>query len=82
VSGKQSVNSPAENLVREAAALRGVRILAVACPTDLILLRKALHASGLDKKLEVRDIAEIADEATRPLAASPDGSHRLPAQVH
>ena len=82
VSGKQSVNGSAENLVVEAASLRGVRILAVACPTDLILLRKALHASGLDKKLEVRDIAEIVDEATRPLAGSPDGSHRLPAQVH
>ncbi len=55
--------SPARVRVREAAAT-GAEILAVACPACARMLEDALKAEeGLEKRLRVLDIAEIADRA-------------------
>ncbi|HVO63816.1 MAG TPA: (Fe-S)-binding protein [Terriglobales bacterium] len=54
---------PAENRLREAALLPGVKIIVVSCPKDLVMFQDALKTSGLQGKLSVKDIAELAEEA-------------------
>ena len=54
---------PAEIRVREAAALDGVTILAVACPKDYVMFTDAVKAAGLEGSLQVRDIIELVEEA-------------------
>ncbi len=56
---------PAESRVREAASLRGVDTMVVACPKDLVMFRDALKTTGLEGKLEVRDMAEVVEAAIR-----------------
>jgi len=52
-------DAPARVRVREAAET-GAEILAVACPQCLKMLDDAAKAEGLDEKLRVMDLAEIA----------------------
>jgi Fe-S oxidoreductase len=54
---------PAESRVREAAGLRGVSTMVVACPKDLVMFRDALKTTGLEGVLGVRDIAELVEDA-------------------
>ncbi len=54
---------PAESRVREAAGLQGVDTMVVACPKDLVMFRDALKTTGLEGTLNVRDIAELVEEA-------------------
>ncbi|MDP1805600.1 MAG: (Fe-S)-binding protein, partial [Acidimicrobiales bacterium] len=54
---------PAESRVREAASLRGVDTMVVACPKDLVMFRDALKTTGLEGKLEVQDMAEVVEAA-------------------
>ena len=54
---------PAESRVREAAALQGVATMVVACPKDLVMFRDALKTTGLEGELQVRDIAELVEDA-------------------
>jgi Fe-S oxidoreductase len=54
---------PAESRVREAAALAGVSILVVSCPKDLVMFEDALKTTGLEGKLEVKDIAQLVEQA-------------------
>jgi Fe-S oxidoreductase/nitrate reductase gamma subunit len=54
---------PAESRVREAAGLDGVRTLAVACPKELAMFRDAVKTAGLEGRLEVKDLAELVEEA-------------------
>ena len=54
---------PAEGRIREAAALAGVSTLVVACPKDIAMFRDALKTTGLEGKLAVRELAELAAEA-------------------
>jgi Fe-S oxidoreductase/nitrate reductase gamma subunit len=54
---------PAEQRVREAAALPGVSVLVVTCPKDLVMFRDAVKTTGLEDRLAVRDLAELVDEA-------------------
>jgi Fe-S oxidoreductase len=54
---------PAESRVREAAALKGVGTLVVACPKDLVMFRDALKTTGLEGALAVRDIVELVEDA-------------------
>jgi Fe-S oxidoreductase len=61
---------PAESRVREAAALAGVSTLVVACPKDLVMFQDALKTTGLENKLQVKDLIELAEEASRPNANS------------
>ncbi len=57
-----SPDSPARRRVREALDT-GANILAVACPKCLTVLEDAVKVEGLDDRLMVKDIAEIAYEA-------------------
>jgi Fe-S oxidoreductase len=57
-----SPDSPSRRRVHEALAT-GADILAVACPKCLIILEDAVKVEGLDDKLIVKDIAEIAAES-------------------
>jgi Fe-S oxidoreductase len=57
---------PAENRVREAAALAGVTTLVVSCPKDLVMFQDAVKTTGLEGKLEVADIAELVGRVARP----------------
>jgi Fe-S oxidoreductase len=54
---------PAENRVREAAALEGVQTLVVACPKDIAMFRDAVKTTGQEGKLAVKDMAELVAEA-------------------
>jgi Fe-S oxidoreductase/nitrate reductase gamma subunit len=54
---------PAEIRVREAAGLMGVGTLVVACPKDLVMFRDAVKTTGLDGTLDIRDIAELVEDA-------------------
>ncbi len=51
-------NSPARIRIREAHDT-GADILAVACPTCMIMLEDALKVEGLEENLKVMDISEI-----------------------
>jgi Fe-S oxidoreductase len=57
---------PAESRVREAAGLKGVGTMVVACPKDLVMFRDALKTSGLEGSLAVRDIVELVEAAMGP----------------
>jgi Fe-S oxidoreductase len=54
---------PAVTRVREAAALDGVRTLVVACPKDLVMFQDAIKTTGLEGKLEVKELAELVEQA-------------------
>ena len=54
---------PADIRVREAAALEGVTVLAVACPKDYVMFTDAVKAAGLEGSLQVRDMIELVEEA-------------------
>jgi Fe-S oxidoreductase len=55
---------PAENRIREAAALEGVQTFVVACPKDIAMFRDAVKTTGLEGKIAVKDLAELVAEAT------------------
>jgi Fe-S oxidoreductase len=54
---------PSEIRVREAASLHGVQKLVTSCPKDRVMFEDALKTTGLEKRLRVRDIAEVIEEA-------------------
>ncbi len=54
---------PADMRVKEAAALGGVTVLAVACPKDYVMFTDAAKAAGLEGSLQIRDIIELVEEA-------------------
>jgi Fe-S oxidoreductase/nitrate reductase gamma subunit len=54
---------PAENRIREAAALEGVATFVVACPKDIAMFRDAVKTTGQEGKIAVKDIAELVAEA-------------------
>jgi Fe-S oxidoreductase len=57
-----SPDSPSRRRVREALDT-GAGVLAVACPKCLTILEDAVKVEGLDQRLVVKDVAEIAGEA-------------------
>jgi L-lactate dehydrogenase complex protein LldG len=58
----ENESSPSRSRVREAYET-GADILAVACPSCLIMLEEAAKEEGLDGKLSVKDITEIVISA-------------------
>ncbi len=54
---------PSEIRVREAAQLDGVQILVVACPKDISMFKDAVKTCGLEDRLVVKDLVELAHEA-------------------
>jgi Fe-S oxidoreductase/nitrate reductase gamma subunit len=61
---------PAENRIREAAALAGIQYFVVACPKDLTMYRDAVKTVGLEGKLVVKDLIELVEEALPPASGS------------
>lgn len=59
----ESESRPSESRVREAAALPGVEVLVVACPKDYVMFTDALKTTGLEGRLVVKDVTELAEEA-------------------
>ena len=57
---------PAENRVREAAALPGVATMVVACPKDVAMFRDAVKTTGNEGKFVVKDLAELVWAAAQP----------------
>jgi Fe-S oxidoreductase len=55
-------SSPARNRVREARET-GANVLAVACPTCMVMLNDAIKSENLEGKLAVKDICEVVKEA-------------------
>ena len=55
---------PSESRVKEAAALKDVKFLVVACPKDHVMFSDALKTTGLEGKLAVKDLTELVAEAT------------------
>jgi Fe-S oxidoreductase len=54
---------PAENRIKEAAAIPGIEVYAVSCPKDLTMFEDALKSTGLEGKFVVREIIELIREA-------------------
>lgn len=54
---------PAENRIREAVTLEGVRTFVVACPKDIAMFRDAVKTTGHEDRLVVKDLAELVAEA-------------------
>ena len=62
--------SPARIRVREAYET-GANILAVACPTCMVMLSDAVKSEELEEKLVVKDISEIVRESSPLLSPQP-----------
>ncbi len=61
---KPAEERPAENRIREAVAL-GVDYLVTACPKDTVMFRDAIKTTDNEGKIEVKDLAELVEEACR-----------------
>lgn len=59
----QVAERPSEARVREAANLDGVSTLVVACPKDAVMFTDALKTTGLEDRLEVKDLIDLVYEA-------------------
>ena len=57
---------PAENRIREAAALPGVQTLVVTCPKDIAMFRDAAKTTGTEAEIEVKDLSELVWQAAQP----------------
>jgi len=54
---------PAATRIREAANLKDVRTLVVACPKDLVMFQDAIKTMGLEDRLEVKELSELVEQA-------------------
>ncbi|MDP3063617.1 MAG: (Fe-S)-binding protein [Chloroflexota bacterium] len=59
---KKGIERPAESRVHEAVDL-GVDTLVVACPKDLVMYRDAVKTTSNEGKIQVKDLAELVEEA-------------------
>jgi Fe-S oxidoreductase len=54
---------PAVSRVKEAAGLNNVHTLVVACPKDLVMFQDAIKTTGLEGRLEVKELSELVEQA-------------------
>jgi Fe-S oxidoreductase len=54
---------PSESRIHEAAALDNVQVFIVACPKDYTMYMDAVKTTGNEKKLVVKDLIELVNEA-------------------
>ncbi len=54
---------PSEIRIREAAAMKGIQALVVACPKDVTMFRDAVKTTGNETRLQVKDLIELVHEA-------------------
>ncbi len=57
------VPTASEQRIAEALEIPGVRYFVVACPKDVTMYRDAVKTSGQEGKIEVKDLAELVEEA-------------------
>jgi Fe-S oxidoreductase len=55
---------PAQNRIKEAAAISGLQVYVVACPKDLTMFEDALKTTGNEGKFVVKELIELIREAT------------------
>ena len=69
-AGKET---PAQNRIREAAALAQLEVYVVSCPKDLTMFEDALKTTGNEGKFVVRDLIELIREAleSQPVTSLP-----------
>ena len=56
-------DKPAQNRMREAAAIEGLQVFVVSCPKDLTMFEDALKTSGNEGKFVVKELIELVTEA-------------------
>jgi Fe-S oxidoreductase len=61
--GEMPGGRPSENRIKEAAALPGVDLFIVACPKDLTMYLDAVKTTSFEKRLAVKDLIELVNEA-------------------
>jgi Fe-S oxidoreductase len=54
---------PAQNRMREAAAIDGLEVYVVSCPKDLTMFEDALKTTGFEGRFVVRELIEMLEEA-------------------
>jgi Fe-S oxidoreductase len=54
---------PAQNRIREAAAIPGLEVYVVSCPKDLTMFEDALKTTGNEGKFVVKELIELVREA-------------------
>lgn len=57
------VRTSAEQRIEEALQIEGVKHFVVACPKDATMYRDAVKTSGHEGEIEVKDLAELVEEA-------------------
>lgn len=62
---------PAQNRIKEAAAIPGLEVYVVSCPKDLTMFEDAVKTTGNEGKFVVKELIELVREATvaRPTTA-------------
>lgn len=61
---------PAQNRMREAAAIEGLEVYVVSCPKDLTMFEDALKTTGFEGRFVVRELLEMIEEAAAELPAA------------
>ena len=56
-------DKPAQNRMREAAAIPGLQVYVVSCPKDLTMFEDALKTTGNEGKFVVKELIELVREA-------------------
>jgi Fe-S oxidoreductase len=57
---------PSENRIREAVALGDAEWFVVACPKDVVMYTAAVQSTGMEGRIQVRDIVELVEMAMMP----------------
>jgi Fe-S oxidoreductase len=58
-----ATEKPAQNRIREAAAIPGLEVYVVSCPKDLTMFEDALKTTGNEGKFVVKELIELIREA-------------------
>jgi len=56
-------DKPAQNRMREAAAIDGLQVFVVSCPKDLTMFEDALKTAGFEGRFVVRELIELVRDA-------------------
>ena len=62
---------PAQNRIKEAAAIPGIEVYVVSCPKDLTMFEDALKTTGNEGRFVVKELIELIREAI-PAAQTPE----------
>ena len=60
---RSATEKPAQNRIKEAAAIPGLEVYVVSCPKDLTMFEDAVKTTGNEGKFVVRELIELIREA-------------------